>query len=182
MKEGSHTPWGKADHVVQTADGVWQVSTPGHGGYKLDRARNAQVDARWRKQGGWYEEDIDWAIVTFTFPAIENDPKHLVQARYTLKNYYPHLYAAITGETVTPAESHVLRREAAETANSGKFVARAAFGNWHPKVPAGFVGVAARRSSGEERYFLVPEAEYAEPVEFGFVIDEDRHQAWTDHP
>jgi Domain of unknown function (DUF7007) len=180
MKHGSRTPWGKADHVVPTADGVWQVGTPGHGGFKLDRARNAQIDARWRKQGGWYEEDVEWAIVMFTFPEIEKDPKEGVQARCILKNYYPHLYAAITGNPVSLAESRVLRREAAEAANRDKFVARSAFGDWHPKVPAGFVGVVARRaSSEEERFFLVLDAEYEQRAEFGFVVDEARHQSWT---
>ena len=34
-----HTPWGRADYVEELAEGIWRVSTPGHGGLKLSRER-----------------------------------------------------------------------------------------------------------------------------------------------
>jgi hypothetical protein len=57
-----HSPWGAVQHGERLADGVFFVSTAGHGGIKLDRARNALVPEVFRKEGGWYEEDCDWAI------------------------------------------------------------------------------------------------------------------------
>lgn len=77
------TPWGHADHIEMVAEGVWFVSTPGHGGYRLSPERNAEVPvegrrfaAAWSKGWfdgsaetvGWYEEDCAvWAVVK-TFP------------------------------------------------------------------------------------------------------------------
>jgi hypothetical protein len=60
------TPWGQADRVQEVGPGVTFVTTPSHGGFHLDAARNARVprawrDATWSGQGlrGWYEEDCD---------------------------------------------------------------------------------------------------------------------------
>ena len=57
------TPWGDAQDVIDVAEGIKWVSTASHGGYKLDRKRNAQVNEVWRQAGGWYEEDCDWAKI-----------------------------------------------------------------------------------------------------------------------
>ncbi len=43
-------------------------STAGHGGIKLSPERNRVVNKAWRRKGGWYEEDVDAAIVILTFP------------------------------------------------------------------------------------------------------------------
>ncbi len=37
------TPWGWAEDVRELAQGVWRVSTPGHGGLRLDRERWEQL-------------------------------------------------------------------------------------------------------------------------------------------
>lgn len=63
MKVGGRTPWGGADHVNEVVRGVFAVSTPGHGGLKLDRVRNAKVPAATRQKGGFYEEDCEVFIV-----------------------------------------------------------------------------------------------------------------------
>ena len=34
-----HTPWGWSQDVEELAEGVWRVSTAGHGGLKLSRER-----------------------------------------------------------------------------------------------------------------------------------------------
>lgn len=71
------TPWGESDNVVQVAEGIQWVTTPGHGGYKLTPEKvkeipPALVAASFNRQGynGWFEEDCDWAMVCLTFPEI----------------------------------------------------------------------------------------------------------------
>jgi len=65
MKEGSYTIWGKAQSVKELVPGAWFVSTAGHGGIKLDRKRNAAVPRGARQEGGWYEEDCNWAVACY---------------------------------------------------------------------------------------------------------------------
>ena len=57
-----HSPWGAVQHGERLVDGVFFVSTAGHGGIKLSQARNALIPDVFRREGGWYEEDCDWAI------------------------------------------------------------------------------------------------------------------------
>jgi hypothetical protein len=71
---GSSTPWGNADHVEFIAPGIFQVSTPSHGGFYLTEDRRALIPEDWQhasfnKQGlnGWFEEDCDWCMVALTF-------------------------------------------------------------------------------------------------------------------
>jgi hypothetical protein len=179
MKEGSRTPWGKADYVKEVAPGIWQVSTPGHGGYKLDRARNARVHAAWRQPGGWYEEDCAWAIVELTFPALAKEAEH---AARTVKEYWPDKYTVVTGQAVAPEESSVLRERAFCQSVGTSLVTVSAWGDWQENVPAGFVGVYAvpgRDRRREGKYFLVSDAEYDARDEFGLVIDPSKHATWT---
>lgn len=185
MKEGARTPWGKADHVKEVAPGIWQFGTSGHGGFKLDRERNAMVHHAWRKAGGWYEEDCEWARVALTFPEHFTE-KECEHATSTAKRYTPDEYTAVTGTAVTLEESSVLRERAFRAAFADKYVARSVWGDWHAAVPKGFVGVYATLGGAntapmvhEGKYFLVTEAEYGARGEFGFVVDETKHQRWA---
>ena len=36
---GMHTPWGYPQDIEELAEGIWRVSTAGHGGLKLSRER-----------------------------------------------------------------------------------------------------------------------------------------------
>ena len=65
MREGSHTPWGPVQYFRELAPGAWSVSTAGHGGIKLDAARNRKIPSEARMPGGWYEEDCKWAIAAY---------------------------------------------------------------------------------------------------------------------
>lgn len=38
----TYTPWGKADYEKVYAEGIVFYGTPSHGGFKLDRERNAR--------------------------------------------------------------------------------------------------------------------------------------------
>ena len=75
-EETMETPWGASDHVEKIAEGIEFVSTPSHGGYRLDAERTLRVlhDFHGPDSGlcraGWFEEDCDWAYVALTFPVL----------------------------------------------------------------------------------------------------------------
>ena len=69
--------------------------------------------------------------------------------------------------------------------HANDWIATTAWGSPHNgTVPEGMVGVIARlggpRKKGEERMFLVPQAEYNERSEHGFIVDPARHGEWLD--
>jgi hypothetical protein len=102
MKTGDRTPWGKANNVDEIRPGIWRVDTPGHGGYKLSRSRNAQVPESHRKPGGWYEEDCDWSIPLLVF-ASEFNAEEVDLASKTAGIWHPTLVAEITREEARKA-------------------------------------------------------------------------------
>jgi hypothetical protein len=70
-----HTPWGTSDSIETKAQGIYFVSTPSHGGFKVERPLLDKIPLAWRRasfngQGmaGWFEEDCDWCMVALTFP------------------------------------------------------------------------------------------------------------------
>lgn len=145
------TPWGKAQAVQTIADGIWRVTTAGHGGFKLDRSRNAQVPADVRQPGGWYEEDCEWAHVAIAFPS------HFSEAEVKAAH-----------ETRANEAARAKRDAEFAVASKGKFVGHSAWGDWHPRVPKGKVGCWATKDSAEGRFFLVSTADWAPP----YVINE----------
>ncbi len=66
---GMDTPWDKADDVEVVSDHMGWVHTHCHGGIKLSDEWNAKVPPLFRRAGGWYEEDCEWALVALCFPA-----------------------------------------------------------------------------------------------------------------
>jgi hypothetical protein len=77
-KVGGGSPWGTIDDVRLVADGIYNVCTPGHGGYYLDNARLAEfrkLFPKFKPFAGfpWFEEDCDWAMVTIAFPQYFHD-------------------------------------------------------------------------------------------------------------
>jgi hypothetical protein len=82
IRHGSRTPWGATDHVEKLADGIYSVSTPGHGGIWLDQERRNMmppefVAANFLGTAEWWEEDCDWSLVAITFPeAFARQPWH----------------------------------------------------------------------------------------------------------
>lgn len=177
VRVGMRTPWGKADHIRVYAEGIAFVGTPGHGGIKLDRKRQAAMPAALRIGGGWYEEDVAYVRVVLAFPGVLEMTD--ASARTALKDWNPDVYSAWSGEAVTLEESLVLREREFKRVHANDFVVTAAWGSWHKSVPAGSVGVVATRGgvrvAGEERWFLVPFDEYDTRMSFGFVIDLNRH-------
>jgi hypothetical protein len=71
------TPWGESDHIEHKAPGVYFVSTPSHGGFRVESPLLDRIPREWRSvsfnnqgQNGWFEEDIDWCMVALTFPEL----------------------------------------------------------------------------------------------------------------
>lgn len=70
-----NTPWGRADHYENLGQGVFAVSTVGHGGiyvpdemlHNIPESRRADAK-RWSGSENWYEEDCCWAYVAEALP------------------------------------------------------------------------------------------------------------------
>ena len=172
------SPWGKVQIEHKIREGMTSVTTGSHGGIKLSRELNSQIPLVFRCKGGWYEEDKEWAIVAYFFPAAF--PGKEPAALSILKNHYPDEYSIWSGQPVTLEESWNLRMRHFRTVNASNFVVRTAWGDWHTQVPTGMVGVYARKiDTKEEGYFLVPVDEYGDADKpFGFVIDPEKHKPW----
>lgn len=73
------TPWGPAQHVERLADGIYLISTAGHGGIWLSMPRIEQLHEavgdyktwldRESGRGGWFEEDCDMLLPLVVFAA-----------------------------------------------------------------------------------------------------------------
>lgn len=194
--EGMSTPWGRAQQAETICEGIGTVSTAGHGGIKLSRARNALVPEYMRREGGWYEEDCEWSIPFCVFEdeiAASGDESAVkaidkVQHRSTLRGCMPDEYEQFYSVVLGPGESHTKDKRLWLERNANSMIVVAAWGDWHEKVPEGMVGVVAsvgevRGPTKVESYWLVPAAEYQARLnggsEYGFVIDPARHQPWS---
>jgi hypothetical protein len=160
--------------------GIWSVGTAGHGGVKLDRERNAAMPACLRLEGGWYEEDCEWARVALVFPGAFS-PESVEMAAGTLKNWHPDIFEEFFKTTIKEGESLMRDQALFDARHKDDYVVKAAFGDWDRNVPKGMVGVVAskggsREAGSEEAWFLVPAAEYEGRDKGGFVIDEARHK------
>ena len=60
---GHATPWGDAETCVAVHPGVYHVRTRRHAGYWADAEVQAQLPEEARRADGWYEGDIDGAIL-----------------------------------------------------------------------------------------------------------------------
>lgn len=170
IREGARSPWGRVDHVVRKSDDIVFVSTPGHGGYKLSREANAKVHVVWRRAGGWYEEDVDWAIVCWTF-AVYFTANDLAQATRVLKSYLPSEFETVTGQKVTLEESYMRRLQAFNRLAKSRWVSGAAWGS-HATLPQDMVGVCFRHEVHGEAYRMMPTSMFDQRPEFGFVYDD----------
>lgn len=198
MHPPKHTPWGHADGIIILADGIASVSTSSHGGIWLSDERwktlleKFPMFQSWAGEG-WLEEDCDWCVAALAFPEHFSE-EHRAAAENTAKNNFPDLWEHWSGRPLAPGESRVKDERAFFAAHTGRLLSGAAWGDWQSGVPKGFVGVCARpipagmdrkwqiastSNRSEERYFLVPEAEYQARGPHGFLI-KPHHQEVTD--
>lgn len=169
-----HTPWGKADHSKSYGPGITFYGTPSHGGFHVSAELNKQIPDYFRTadgyadgNAGWYEEDCAWSLVVTIFPD-RFDEEMRKSAKWTVANTYPEVYERFYGVVLAPGESHA-KDEAKFAADHAKdYLVLSAYGDWHAKVPKGYVGVFAgiggRTPNGmfpdTVKWFLVPEEKY----------------------
>jgi hypothetical protein len=164
------SPWGKIQETRELAPGIWTVSTAGHGGVKLSRERNAGMPDYMRNEGGWYEEDCEWAKVAVVYPIgfqrvikIEGRPDktEFDYAMETFRNWHPDQYERFSGIHLEPGQSLIRDEQVFKAETHDKFVLASAWGDWAHWVPKGKVGVCARRASDKvEKYFLLDGESY----------------------
>lgn len=191
------TPWGMADSTILYSEGITEYGTPSHGGFRLNEKRHDDMPPALKAfnswAGGssgfwWYEEDCDWAIVALAFPQ-HFTAEEQGHAHRTVRNWHPEVYEAHFKLTLAPGESNKRDERAWMARHGNSMLVLAAWGDWHEKVPKGFVGVLAGRGGrtpngqypAETAYYLVPGPEYSQRGKgdqhrFDFVIDENRHQ------
>lgn len=167
------TPWGLSQSKKTITRGINCYSTAGHGGYKVSDKLNQQIPAYMRNADGWYEEDCEWAIVVIVFSNLFS-PEDYIHAEKTLRNTFPDAYEKFFNITLEPGQSHSKDERLFYEANKQNWLACAAWGDWHEKIPAGMVGVVAtqgldRTQNRIERFFLVPSERY-QTRRFSYVI------------
>ena len=170
------TPWGMSQGATIYAEGVVFHSTASHGGFKLDRARNAALHTALRIVGGWYEEDGDWARVAASYPDLFTD-RERASADRTLRDWEPDAWEAIHGRRLEQHESLMRDRQHFLAAHAADWVVIAAIRS--DRFPGEIETVATlggKRGPVNERRFLVSCEEY-QPGRHGFVIDSGRHEA-----
>lgn len=145
------TLWDAPDTATERLPGIWQVTTPSHGGFVLSEERQAAMPDALRLETESYEEDVNWTLVVLAFEDElrgAGDPLldiELPLAHQIARNWHPDRYSAFTGTIVEPRDSYVLKRRADYQAKIGKIVVTSASGDWAGWVPAGKVGVYGRR-------------------------------------
>jgi hypothetical protein len=112
-KVGTNTPWGLIDYVTQLAEGIWSVSTPGHGGFILDDAHAELIPESIKPVTGdnhYWEEDFDYIVPLLFFkPEIEPNLEHTDfsgwdTAEEILKKERPEWWCAIAKQIIKPTE------------------------------------------------------------------------------
>lgn len=179
MPVATSSPWGPIQTSQRITEGIVLVSTASHGGYILSPTRVAQMPAPLRQglDDLYFEEDCAWCFVVLAFPH-EFSPALHAEAVTTCKHYFPEQWEAWTGTTLSLDESPTKRQQHWDQEHRHDWVVTSAWGDWHQRVPQGYVGVCTtmggRRGhdQGPQRYFLVPKKDYA----FPFAIDLTTHQ------
>jgi hypothetical protein len=169
---GTSTPWGVAQGSKVFQRGVTFYRTARHGGFRLGVRANAKIPEPMRNEDGWYEEDCEAAKVMFIFRDLFAEDYD--DAVVTLKDYFPDEYEAVTGEIVPEKESYVRSKCAFAEVMADQYVVVAAWGDYAPDCPKGYVIGLARLGGatfGRGKYFLIPEEEYKKRGRFGFVIE-----------
>ncbi|MCY0150780.1 hypothetical protein OEG84_24545 [Hoeflea sp. G2-23] len=171
----AHTPWGLSQGATVFAEGVVCHSTAGHGGFHLSTERNAKVDRRLRTTNGWYEEDVEWAIVALTFPDLFTTFERR-SAEQAIKDSWPDAWEAISGAVLEAGQSREKDRRAFQSRHVGDWIVISAIrSNHHGGIVEVIATPGGNRDQGaDERRFLVPSAEYTVGP-LGFVVDPVRH-------
>jgi hypothetical protein len=176
VHEGSRSPWGKIDFIDHIATGIDAVSTPGHGGLKLSAERNRVVHPAWRAAGGWYEEDCEYGIVTFTFP----DDFPAGHAEGVAMRWFPDEYEIVTGRYVLPGQSYVRDEQIFHQNHANDLIGVSAIGVEDDMVKVAVQRGGRRGPSTDQRVFLVPKDDYHARSNHGFILDPTLYEELAD--
>lgn len=182
------SPWGGVDHGDHLGDGMFSVSTPSHGGILVPTKLNNLIPEIFRitnnlTKTGWYEEDSDCAIPMFFLPTyFTEDSKE--RARKSLRCWFWKQWEEHFKEVIPENESHQKADHIFKESHKNSLLTVTAFGDWHPKVPKGMVGVGAilggdRQKHNETKWFLVTKEEYVSNATGSIIIDPKRHETWV---
>lgn len=179
------SPWGRVQHGTKIADGMFVVSTAGHGGFKLSVLLNSMIPVAFRNDNGWYEEDCEAYKVVHFFPGLFQ-PDQVTRAAEALKHWNWQEWERHYGVALTDAESHMKADHNFKLAHKDSLLTISAYGDWHMYVPKGMVGVCASRGGSREygvetRGFLVTKEEYdkrSENASGSLVIDPATATPW----
>lgn len=170
------TPWGISQGATIYADGVVSHTTASHGGFKLDRARNAGLHPALRIKGGWYEEDGDWARVAVGYPDLFTD-REKAMADKTLRDWEPDAWEAVHGRVLSAEDSFTRDRQRFQREHADDWIVISALrSDRHPGFVEAVATIGGGRDSFRSRGWLVPADEY-NVGRHGFVIDPTRHQS-----
>lgn len=111
---GSSSPWGPIQTVEPLGPDVVSVTTASHGGLRVSFTALARLPEAIRQtaysEGGWFEEDCDWALpyLALGLDAHERDAARGARMREaairTVQRYHPH-HAALLGVAALPGEA-----------------------------------------------------------------------------
>ena len=175
----SHTPWGASQHSTPYGLGITFHSTASHGGFEVEATLNGSMPDVLRREDGWYEEDCDAARVIVAFPD-RFTAQEVQSAQNSLRTWHPDGYEAHFGVTILAGASFVKDERAFLAAHKEDYIVVAAYGDWHKDVPAGMVGLQARKggrsAGGQEHFknFLVADELYKQRGRHGFIVDLQR--------
>jgi hypothetical protein len=199
LLEIANSPWDQVQTCERLADGVFWVTTAGHGGLMVDAATATEELSAPARQHGmkWgrficYEEDCACSIPFFErpdwFAALkrrELTKTDTASVLKSVKDWEWRYYEARTRQILQPGESYQKDAFTFEQDHAADLiVVSATSGNsWEPPLPAGMVKVVAvkggRNKHGGytgELEFLVPADEYKARGPHGFIVDPARHQ------
>lgn len=187
INSSTSTPWGTAQGGTRYTRGITFYHTARHGGAKLSDGINAQMPDYMRNDGGWYEEDGEFAKVMAAFPQFFTDRQHR-QALDTLRNSFPDEYEGLVGEIIPPGASWTKDKRDFEREHADDDIVISAISS---SVYEGMVECITTEGGRhgtwngpvlEEKIFLVPYAEYQTRGPYGFVIDPARHEEIDNAP
>lgn len=191
MQRGARTPWGKAQDVRELASGVWLVDTAGHGGIKLDRTRQRAIPEDARREGGWYEEDVDACIPLLAlYPEIGSSVRESREGlTESLARYNATALRALVAAGHAPLTARAQAIMAEEAATAAKYEAARASGTPLRCSALGLdsdcVHVLFRAPDATETvgFYMTPETYDAVPLGVPATADDYRaHGALTPAP